>query len=87
MKPGNIVLTTDWTAMLCDFGISKIIGATTSANMNAPTVQYALPESFDDGPVTAKLEVWCLIKSERKETTTEFRSPWGERLLVHLHGM
>ena len=60
LKPGNVMLKRDGTALLTDFGISRAVeGATlTAAVMGTPA--YMSPEQIEGGPVDARSDIYSL---------------------------
>ena len=63
IKPGNVLVKTDGTPKLLDFGIAKLVeqdAVHTVAGFQAFTPQYASPEQIRGGPVTAATDVYAL---------------------------
>ncbi|MBI4877870.1 MAG: serine/threonine protein kinase, partial [Acidobacteria bacterium] len=68
LKPSNILVTTEGTPKLLDFGIAKLLGPVTDAGDPAATVtqlramtpQYASPEQVDGRPITTATDVYAL---------------------------
>jgi len=63
IKPENIMITTDGTVKLMDFGISKLVTHTrlTMTSMVMGTPQYMSPEQFrDSGNVDARADIYSL---------------------------
>ena len=68
LKPSNILVTSDGTPKLLDFGIAKLIApeamtftvAETSADMRLMTPDYASPEQILGEPVTTSTDVYSL---------------------------
>jgi Tol biopolymer transport system component len=60
LKPGNVMLKRDGTALLTDFGISRAVeGATlTAAVMGTPA--YMSPEQIEGGPVDTRSDIYSL---------------------------
>ena len=60
LKPGNVMLKRDGTALLTDFGISRAVeGATlTAAVMGTPA--YMSPEQIEGAPVDARSDIYSL---------------------------
>ncbi|MBM3752506.1 MAG: hypothetical protein FJW38_00815 [Acidobacteria bacterium] len=68
IKPGNILVRSDATAKLLDFGIAKLMNADlgsvvaerTATSMRMMTPQYASPEQGKGDPVTTASDVYLL---------------------------
>ncbi|HQT99382.1 MAG TPA: serine/threonine-protein kinase [Acidimicrobiales bacterium] len=62
VKPSNILLSSDGTAWLGDFGIALLHDATTITAVGATlgTVTYMAPEQFEGSDVAAPADVWSL---------------------------
>src|SRR3712207_5379571 len=67
LKPSNILVTSDGTVKLLDFGIAKILSSNTVdvpaarlADVVMFTPQYASPEQVNDGPVTTRTDIYSL---------------------------
>ncbi len=66
LKPGNILVATDGSPRLLDFGIAKLLDASqieesatrTSDQMMTP--EYASPEQVSGGPITTATDVYAL---------------------------
>jgi Tol biopolymer transport system component len=65
LKPGNILVTTDGTPKLLDFGIAKMLtpdaaASGTTLGMRAMTPDYAAPEQVRGDPVSKAVDVYAL---------------------------
>jgi eukaryotic-like serine/threonine-protein kinase len=62
IKPQNIIITPEGTAMLVDFGISKIYDATlrTTIGAKAVTPGYSPPEQYGMGVTDARTDVYAM---------------------------
>ena len=68
LKPGNILVATDGTVKLLDFGIAKILGddvdpdgaPLTRGGLRALTPEYSSPEMFRGEPITVAADVYSL---------------------------
>ncbi|MDQ6926044.1 MAG: serine/threonine protein kinase, partial [Candidatus Eremiobacteraeota bacterium] len=66
LKPSNILVTSDGSVKLLDFGIAKLLddprsaGTLTSAGMSPFTTAYAAPEQLEGRPVSTATDVYAL---------------------------
>ena len=62
VKPANVLLTKSGTAKLVDFGIAKLLGATslTRTGTHLGTPAYKSPEQSSDGKVDHRTDIWSL---------------------------
>lgn len=69
LKPSNILVTSDGRPKLLDFGIAKLLTATTGeggtdtlteAGARPMTPEYAAPEQFSGGPISTSTDVYGL---------------------------
>lgn len=64
LKPSNILVTADGTVRLLDFGIAKVLDASTSSpetgDLLLLTPEHAAPEQFRGEPVTTATDVYAL---------------------------
>ena len=67
LKPSNIIVTSDGTPKLLDFGIAKLLSADPSSSVEATetiarllTPEYASPEQLWGSPITTKGDVYSL---------------------------
>ncbi|MDA0178708.1 protein kinase [Solirubrobacter phytolaccae] len=62
VKPANILLDTDGSALLGDFGLTKHVSdePLTREGVFVGTLDYAAPEQFDAGTVDARTDVYAL---------------------------
>jgi serine/threonine protein kinase/tetratricopeptide (TPR) repeat protein len=62
IKPGNIVINTDGTVKILDFGLALLPGATriTQADSTSGTVAYMSPEQVRGDPVDSRADIWSL---------------------------
>ena len=69
LKPSNILVTSDGRPKLLDFGIAKLLTATTGEDGSATlteagarpmTPEYAAPEQFAGGPISTSTDVYGL---------------------------
>lgn len=80
VKPGNVLLATEGTAKVADFGIARALGDA-AARVTAPgtvigTARYLAPEQLRDEPVDARADVYSLGLTLHEALTG--RPPWGE---------
>jgi serine/threonine protein kinase/tetratricopeptide (TPR) repeat protein len=70
LKPSNVLVTSDGTVKLLDFGVAKLLdpddgddrepGTLTSMYGAPMTPEYAAPEQFSGGAITTAVDVWAL---------------------------
>ncbi len=64
LKPGNVLVTSDGTVKLLDFGIAKLVdpsdGDATRTTRSFFTPAYASPEQIRDLPTSTATDVWSL---------------------------
>jgi tetratricopeptide (TPR) repeat protein/TolB-like protein len=62
VKPGNILVSTDGTARIADFGLAKIAGEArlTRTGTSVGTVAYMSPEQIRGEDIDARTDVWSL---------------------------
>eukprot|EP01063_Lacrimia_lanifica_P015191 TRINITY_DN22009_c0_g1_i1.p1 TRINITY_DN22009_c0_g1~~TRINITY_DN22009_c0_g1_i1.p1 ORF type:complete len:599 (+),score=192.02 TRINITY_DN22009_c0_g1_i1:186-1982(+) len=58
VKPANVFLTANSILKLADFGISKLVSATTAAKTVIGTMFYIAPEICESKPYTSQADVW-----------------------------
>ncbi len=89
LKPSNILVTTDGTVKLLDFGIAKLLEAETGTDAASLTVEgtlaltpeFAAPEQTLGGPITTATDVYALgvllylLLSGRHPTAEGCRTP------------
>ena len=78
VKPGNVLIDEDGSAMLTDFGISHAIGdsSITSTGLVTGTPAYLAPEVARGAPATAASDVFSL--GSMLYTALEGTSPFGD---------
>lgn len=60
VKGANMLVSRDIKILLCDFGLAKIIGSTTSTSCTGlGTLRWQAPELWDDSPKTYKSDVYA----------------------------
>src|SRR5207302_8371369 len=93
LKPDNILLHSDGSAVISDFGIARALSgyvASTGVNMTIGTPQYLSPEQAQGRPLDARLDFYALGVTLFKAATGEVPisssdgsswpgSPWGPR--------
>uniref|UniRef100_A0A183BXG6 non-specific serine/threonine protein kinase n=1 Tax=Globodera pallida TaxID=36090 RepID=A0A183BXG6_GLOPA len=60
LKPANVLLTTDDTVKLADFGLSRQQNAESYAHTFCGTLLYMSPECIQGKPYTAETDIWSL---------------------------
>jgi serine/threonine protein kinase len=61
LKPSNILIKTGGTALISDFGTSRLASDDSKSTTESGTVYYSAPEMFlSDGVCTTKADIFCL---------------------------
>jgi eukaryotic-like serine/threonine-protein kinase len=90
LKPDNILIRADGTAVLSDFGIARAISgyvASTGVNMTIGTPQYLSPEQAQGRPLDQRVDFYALGVTLYKAATGEvpFASiDWFELARMHV---
>ena len=61
LKPANIMIATDGTVKVLDFGVAKLMGETTISRSGdvIGTIAYMSPEQIQGGTVDARSDIWA----------------------------
>jgi len=90
LKPDNILLHSDGSAVISDFGIARALSgyvASTGVNMTIGTPQYLSPEQAQGRPLDARLDFYALGVTLFKAATGEVpfsSSDWFELARMHV---
>lgn len=90
LKPGNILLHADGSAIISDFGIARALSgyvASTGVNMTIGTPQYLSPEQAQGRPLDQRVDFYALGVTLYKAATGEvpFTSgDWFELARMHV---
>ena len=90
LKPDNILLHADGSAVISDFGIARALSgyvASTGVNMTIGTPQYLSPEQAQGRPLDARLDFYALGVTLFKAATGEVpfsSSDWFELARMHV---
>ena len=60
LKPGNILVTSEGSPRLLDFGIAKLLTSEANTTMHALTPEYASPEQLRGGRITTASDTYSL---------------------------
>ncbi|PYO77788.1 MAG: serine/threonine protein kinase [Gemmatimonadetes bacterium] len=90
LKPGNILLQSDGSAVLSDFGIARALSgyvASTGVNMTIGTPQYLSPEQAQGRPLDQRVDFYALGVTLYKAATGEVpftSTDWFELARMHV---
>jgi eukaryotic-like serine/threonine-protein kinase len=90
LKPDNILLQSDGSAVISDFGIARALSgyvASTGVNMTIGTPQYLSPEQAQGRPLDARVDLYALGVTLFKAATGEVpftSSDWFELARMHV---
>ena len=90
LKPDNILLQTDGSAVISDFGIARALSgyvASTGVDMTIGTPQYLSPEQAQGRPLDARVDLYALGVTLFKAATGEVpftSSDWFELARMHV---
>jgi len=90
LKPDNILLHADGSAVISDFGIARALSgyvASTGVNMTIGTPQYLSPEQAQGRPLDARVDLYALGVTLFKAATGEVpftSSDWFELARMHV---
>ena len=90
LKPDNILLHSDGSAVISDFGIARALSgyvASTGVNMTIGTPQYLSPEQAQGRPLDARVDFYSLGVTLFKAATGEVpfaSSDWFELARMHV---
>lgn len=88
LKPGNILITDDWSAKLADFGLAKKVNATLTTQQG--TVKWMAPEVLQGAPYTTSADIysfaliaWEVIMQENILADFKFNSVVEVQVVNH----
>ena len=90
LKPDNILLHTDGSAVISDFGIARALSgyvASTGVDMTIGTPQYLSPEQAQGRPLDARVDLYALGVTLFKAATGEVpftSNDWFELARMHV---
>jgi len=90
LKPDNVLIRSDGTAVLTDFGIARAITgytASTGVNMTIGTPQYLSPEQAQGRPLDSRVDFYSLGVTLYKAATGEVpfnANDWYELARMHV---
>jgi serine/threonine protein kinase len=90
LKPDNILLQSDGSAVISDFGIARALSgyvASTGVDMTIGTPQYLSPEQAQGRPLDARVDLYALGVTLFKAATGEVpftSSDWFELARMHV---
>jgi serine/threonine protein kinase len=84
LKPANLLITTDGSPKLVDFGIAKIFGNTDQTAYGAilGTADFMAPEQAGEGPITSKTDLYAL--GNVLYACFAGRAPFGGRTMTRI---
>jgi eukaryotic-like serine/threonine-protein kinase len=90
LKPDNVLIRSDGTAVLTDFGIARAVSgyvASTGVNMTIGTPQYLSPEQAQGRPLDQRVDFYALGVTLYKAATAEVpfsSNDWFELARMHV---
>ena len=63
IKPANVILLTDGTAKIVDFGIARVVGVETSTLQTGQllgSLSYLSPEQINSAPIDARTDIFSV---------------------------